>query len=643
MQKILYFDYCAFIVLCIILVIVILKGMTKGRLNKAYFYLLICAFFATYFDIAAVTFDVLYFKSPVLRYGSHTLYLFMHTLSALLYVYYIICLTDTFFLFKKSKLRTISFLAPFVVLCILYVENFFSKKLFYIDDSLDYVRGQYFIVLYVLTLYYVIYGFYYLVKFRRVFDWGRFIPLLSDILFLIVALLIQYKHPNLLVEMFASAIGLIFIQMMVQRPEEIIDSDTNLNKLSLFVEDLKRSFINKKHEEIVMFNIVNYKVIRDMLGYNETKLLKRNIGAKILEVIESSKMNAEVYYADAGRYRIVMSIDNQGEDTKVLAEKINEEIKKDYIFNNMNINIIACTCIVNFPEDIDNVDDVIKFGDNIGVKEYTGEVLYATELFKKDEYNIMRDIDEILENAVNERKFKVVYQPIYSVETQKFSQSEALVRLNDEKYGNISPAVFIPVAEKNGTINKIGEIVMEEVCKFVSSEEFRDSELEYIEVNLSIMQCMNRNLVTSLMNILSKYDVKPKYINLEITETATASVQDIVYDNINKLWLKGFRFSLDDFGTGYSNIARLSQLPFSIIKFDRTLTMIGNNDKLNIIIKNLMRAFKETNAKIVVEGIEDKVTLDQFTSLGCDYIQGFYFSKPLPLDDFVSFIKEKNM
>jgi len=248
-------------------------------------------------------------------------------------------------------------------------------------------------------------------------------------------------------------------------------------------------------------------------------------------------------------------------------------------------------------------------------------------------------MDTIIESALSNKRFEVYYQPIYSVKEKKFHSAEALIRLKDEKYGFISPEVFIPVAEKSGAIHKIGDFVLEQVCAFIASDEYKKLGMSYIEVNLSVVQCMQPKLANHIMEILTRYGVRPEQLNLEITETAASISQQALEDNIKDLTNMGMKFSLDDFGTGYSNMQRIVKLPFDIIKLDRTFTELYDNPKLGIVLTNAINMIKAMKMKIVVEGVETEEMLKLFSELECEYIQGYYFSKPIPREEFVKFIQ----
>ena len=206
----------------------------------------------------------------------------------------------------------------------------------------------------------------------------------------------------------------------------------------------------------------------------------------------------------------------------------------------------------------------------------------------------------------------VYYQPIYSVREQRFNSAEALLRLKDEKYGFISPEIFIPAAEKSGAIHKIGAFVLEEVCRFIASEEYKMLNIDYIEINLSVAQCMENNLASQVLETLDKYNVLPSQINLEVTETAASDSQKTMIENLSALNDAGISFSLDDFGTGYSNMRRIASLPLDIVKLDKSFADLEGNPRLQIVLHNTIKMIKDMDMQIVVEGVETENVVKQF-------------------------------
>lgn len=351
----------------------------------------------------------------------------------------------------------------------------------------------------------------------------------------------------------------------------------------------------------------------------------------------------DLYYLENGLFALVTEKD-EPEKLKCAAQRISSELGEAVMVEQLELGLDACICILRCPQDIDNYERLMSFGNLF----YTylpseGAVNEFTEADDKRMFQLRNDIDGIIRDAIAENRFEMYYQPIYSIKEKKFLSAEALIRLYDENYGFISPELFIPVAERNGTILQIGDFVLDDVCRFLAECGKNGLGIEYIELNLSMVQCMQRNLTDKVQFYMRKYGLKPEQINLEITETAADTAQDIVEENIQALSEQGIHFSLDDYGIGYSNISRIMSLPFYIVKLDKSLADKVKDSRMKIVLKNTIRMLKGIGMEIVVEGVETKEALQQFTQLECDFIQGYYFSKPLPEQEFVKFIQENNM
>ena len=250
-------------------------------------------------------------------------------------------------------------------------------------------------------------------------------------------------------------------------------------------------------------------------------------------------------------------------------------------------------------------------------------------------------MNDILTRAIKNEAFEVYYQPIYSIWDHKFISAEALLRLNDDRYGQISPSAFIPEAERRGLILPIGDFVLDAVHKFASQNELEKLGLSYIEINLSVAQCLEKELPNKLTALRNKYKVSPNKVNLEITETVE-NIGNVMDDNLKALSEQGYTFSLDDYGVGYSNIQRVSKLPLKIVKIDKSLVDNMNTPSGKSIMNNTVRMMKDIKKELVIEGVETQEDYEALRKMGCDFIQGFYFSKPLPAQQFIEFLKKNN-
>lgn len=324
------------------------------------------------------------------------------------------------------------------------------------------------------------------------------------------------------------------------------------------------------------------------------------------------------------------------------ASLINDALHQTVKIDKFDLNLIPYVCLAKCPEDIDNFQSLISFGTDFHKKlPYNGEVIHADGSTVKRMVSLLTGMDSIIERALANHGFHVYYQPIYSIEKKRFVSAEALLRLIDEKEGFISPEIFIPAAEKSGAIHKIGDYVLTEVFQFIASSEYKKLGLEYIEINLSVSQCMHHGLADSILESMSRYGVSSNQVNLEITESAASYDQSVMSENLEQLSAAGLTFSLDDYGTGYSNMYRIAALPLKIVKLDKTFVN-NQNSKMWTILQNTVRMIKDLNMEIVVEGIETEEMVKKFSDLKCDFIQGYFFSKPIPQREFVEFIDRWN-
>ena len=253
-----------------------------------------------------------------------------------------------------------------------------------------------------------------------------------------------------------------------------------------------------------------------------------------------------------------------------------------------------------------------------------------------EQINRDRRIKEILEDCLITKKgLYMVYQPIYDVKQKKFNHFEALIRLANEEFGYIGPSEFIPIAENFGLANDIDLFVLHQTCAFLK----RNPQIEGLEINISCAEFFN-NPSERFMKIINSYDIDPSRIILEITETIAVKYPSKTKDFMADLGQYGVKFAMDDFGSGYSNIARFITLPFSVAKLDKSL--LGQAENIAIFFEAAIELFKNLNIPIVIEGVEREEQLKLAIDKKIDYIQGFYFSKPLKEPELLEFLKEKN-
>ena len=252
-------------------------------------------------------------------------------------------------------------------------------------------------------------------------------------------------------------------------------------------------------------------------------------------------------------------------------------------------------------------------------------------------------IEDVVRAAVKNKAFDVYYQPILNVSEGSFVSAEALVRLRRAENENfISPEDFIPVAERCGLIQEIDDLVFEKVCSFIARENLSSYGIRKVEVNLSGNEVVDRKTYTRLIGKMEKYHIPPKFINFEITETAFINNDEAFKDNVQKLKEIGSTFSMDDFGSGYSNLLELLKMDYVMVKMDKEFIwncLDPDKPENRRMLEYSIGFLKDFGLHVLAEGVE---TIDQaktLTEKGVEYLQGFYYSRPLPENEYIEFLK----
>lgn len=250
------------------------------------------------------------------------------------------------------------------------------------------------------------------------------------------------------------------------------------------------------------------------------------------------------------------------------------------------------------------------------------------------------DIMEI-ENALRNNEFIIYYQPKYSLKEKRFISSEALARWDSPKHGFMTPAMFIDKAESAGLISLIDNYIFELALKNLSEEIRRGRRVLPVSINFSIYEFYSQGFIEHVLSMLEKYNVPAKYVEIEITETTSQANQFLSISIIKKLKDIGIRVLMDDFGVGYSGIDNLRKIPFDAIKIDKTFTdLIVEDEKTCSIVKLITELGHLNEIEVIIEGVDSQKQVDILKRIHIDTIQGFYYAKPMPLEDYENFLKE---
>lgn len=448
----------------------------------------------------------------------------------------------------------------------------------------------------------------------------------------VVASIIQFYLKNVLIVGYTSVIGILIIFITLENPEINLDKETGMFNLNAFFDYMKQLQTSMTDVSILC---VSYDSNRNStMSYDVEKLVNKQIAQFINEIPK-----AVSFRSSALEYMLVFKQEEYAEAAIKLIEK-----RFENPWGNEHMRLISVDWYY-----IETTEEVQRAEDILPIFQYAKQ--NRVELGNDANVRINNDIidqmyaDRMMENelieAMAEERVEVFYQPIFSVKDNSFACAEALVRIRDKEGKIIPPGMFIDIAEKRGLIIKLGEYVFREVCKFLVEKEPQQYGLKYIEVNLSVLQCGYERLADDFIKIMKKYKVDPSLIVLEITESASIKEKNILLNNMKKLKEVGVKFALDDFGTGQSNLNYIVDMPVDVVKFDSSMTnAYFENTTAKYVMDAAMQMIQGMELEIVSEGIEEKEQYKEMKNLGIDYIQGYYFSKPVDNESFIEFIKE---
>ncbi|MCM1257842.1 MAG: EAL domain-containing protein [Roseburia sp.] len=447
-----------------------------------------------------------------------------------------------------------------------------------------------------------------------------------------IAAFIQLLHNELLIVGYAGALGIMIIYLSLENPEANIDRRTGLFNRNALLQYLRQLYGDKESFTLLSL-VLNYSYTQNLNADSQEQTR-----IELANFLDSLKNTCVFKNADEEVILIFKNKYDADTTKQMIDHKFEQGWGKDYSSTVRAAWIyIPDSSIAHSEEELLSF---LRYARQNLLKDHTFCLVNQSVV---DQMIQEKSMEELMISAINRDAVEVFYQPIYSTREQRFTSAEALVRIRDEKGNLVPPGKFIPIAERNGMIIKLGKIVFKKVCQFIKENNIEQYGLHYIEVNLSMVQCAYDHLASDYIRTMNIFHVNPSQINLEITESASSNAKKTLLENMNMLLNYGVSFSLDDFGTGQSNLNYIVEMPVSIVKFDRSMTQAYfENDKARYVMDAAMHMIHGMKLEIVSEGIETKEACETMERLNIGYIQGYYFSKPLPKDEFLQFIR-KNM
>ena len=398
---------------------------------------------------------------------------------------------------------------------------------------------------------------------------------------------------------------------------------------------IKQSVKDGVKGALMFIDLDDFKHINDGLGHQYGDVLLQQIAAGLQSIVG---LRGKCYRMGGDEFVAIVMPDMFSELERI-ANKVKDMFNKPWYLMETEYFCTMSMGIAVFPDDSKDVHEIIRLADIAMYESKKNGKNGYTFYDSCSKLNTARrlDIENSMRQAVTSgiEEFVVFYQPVVDVRTGECSSCEALVRWDSKALGFMGPGDFIPLAEYLGLITSIGDYVLEEACRQCRYWNEHGIPDFHINVNLSVVQLLQKDVAETVARILKKTGVNPKNIVLEITESFAINDMDRVLDIIKGIKKLGPRIALDDFGTGYSSLNYIKQLPLDIIKVDKTfIDDIVEDEYAQAFIKLIVELSDTIDTDIIVEGVENEAQLNILKELGVDYIQGFYYGKPVPAYEF---------
>ncbi|MBQ1900853.1 MAG: EAL domain-containing protein, partial [Erysipelotrichaceae bacterium] len=411
------------------------------------------------------------------------------------------------------------------------------------------------------------------------------------------------------------------------------------NFLFEYARQMMKKNKNKPIDAIVV-DIERFHSINTLHGQEEGDKVLSSMGEALRSVFTDK--DTIIGRIDADRFCIFRW--NKWDETEYKAFLTELQKKVEDLHHDLKIHIRMGVFPGQKDRDPETLYDRARIACNIARGQYQKLplVIYDDDIRKKRAYE-QRLIND-MRSSIKNGNFEVYYQPQYDIQCDppRLVSAEALIRWRHPELGMVMPGDFIPLFEANGMIGEVDKFVWNQVAKQVAAWKSRFGKLIPVSVNLSRVDIFDPDLEATLDSIIKDNKLDYRAIKLEVTESAYTENATQVIHIIEKLRRKGFEIELDDFGTGYSSLGMLSSLPIDVLKMDRSFIVnMSKSDTAEKLVKLILDLAKEMKIPVIAEGVEDKIEVMVLKDMGCDIVQGYYFSRPLPVGDFENLLMKE--
>lgn len=563
------------------------------------------------------------------------IFYFFHNALPCTIAVYVLALTGKKF---RSRKALALFCLPFAAAVVIIATNPLTRFVFYHDAALHYRRGIGLSVLYLLAFCYLVYVAYLLVAHKKTLGilTRRVFPVVLASPLIAIALENVFSADGvLLLECFVAAVSMLLVLYTIQNSSELVDGSTGLFNRAAFIKYSGSRFQNQIDFDVLVIGIRNMSLMRQAFAIQDLLRLSQSMSSFLSR--RTGRLGT-VFILQNDSYALLLNGSAAEIGPQHLIDEIMERFDSPWTIGETEANLSMQLCLIRCPKEAKGVIEIFDCLERLAhVDVPEGQ----PQLLRPENLNLVdgareAEAEGAMRKALQTGRIELLYQPIFSVAAGRAVFAEAFLTLQTDDGKRVSQRELLRVAQRSGFAQRLGLMIIDNVCAFYAAHALEESGIEQIQIRLSGAQCIQSDLAEQALAVMDAWRLDPRHICFQITETAAVHSPEIMTRNMNTLSERNTVFALDDYGSGYTDLGYIVELPFSLIKLDKSIVRAGfQSQKGRIIMDSTIELIKRLNRKIVAEGVETAEQAELLAALGCDYLQGHFFSKPVLGADFM--------
>ena len=569
------------------------------------------------------------------------------------FLIYVFALVDYFQMVKdesKSMLPFRIFFPISVGFFFIWTSVFYggSYRVFeYLDSFTSARRGVFasvkgltgYVIEFFIAYYYIVFGVIIMVEHKYRLEKNTITLMVFVFIALNAAVFLQIIHPEIRVETLAFSFSLVIFSLFVQKPDYLKSSRTEVLNSKAFDVIVSDYLLHKYNFKVILLYMEDTVFYHDILGQSELNECETSVVRKLRVMFRDTPILRD---EEHGFYYLLFK-NASNLDVEQSLSALDEQIKDRWGYGGLRFDFTFRICVVDGQTDIKTVSDLRNFAAVFAKQDiYKEQCIRANEI---DFKNLQRcsNAEQALMSGTFEELVEVLYQPIYSVSEKRITRAESILCFKDDTNTFVTTDTFLPVFERTGHFFNVNAFAFNSVCALLSSAVFSQLGIEKMGINISIIDSTQHDLFEQIKNRFDYYNVSPMLVHFEITQSSYVNAPNIIAKNLQKLSGYGIEIILDNFGIGNSNVAQFLELSLGMIKFDGKVIQIAwANSKVGNALKYIVKMAHDLGIQVIANGVETVEQRIWLEGIGCDYMQGSLFGKPLPEAEFVKFMQSRS-